>query len=172
MFMALHRIMICPDERRKIRSEQLDRIISPKCTYSNNIMIESANKRFLEGRSSSEISSSLDISGRDARKLTNRALEIFSRIHEDNVPKLKEHMESYILQIDGATDSDFSMIVAVRDSASDFVLYVKRCHSESQESIEDIIGTVKSRFGVPSGITCDMRQGILSAAEKMFPPFP
>jgi hypothetical protein len=81
-------------------------------------------------------------------------------------------MKSYILQIDGTPDSEFSMIVAVRDSVSDFVLYVKRCHSESQESIEDILKAVKKRFGSPSGITCDMRSGIISAAQMVFPHTP
>jgi hypothetical protein len=48
-FIALHRIMICPEERIKFRSEKLDLIIPPKCTYSNNFMVASAMKRFIEG---------------------------------------------------------------------------------------------------------------------------
>ena len=39
-------------------------------------------------------------------------------------------MNSYVLQIDGTTDSDFSMIVAVKDSISDFVVMVNGCSSE------------------------------------------
>ena len=156
----------------KFRSEKLDLMIPPKCTYSNEVMVEGAKKRFLEGRSGSEMFSSLDISEGHARKLSNQALEIFSRIHEESVPKLKEQMESYILQIDGTADSEFSMIVAVRDSVSGFVLYVKRCDSESEESIKDVLNTVKSGFGIPSGITCDMRSGIISAAQMVFPHTP
>jgi hypothetical protein len=171
-FTALHRIMICPEERIKFRSERLDLIIPPGCTYSNDVMVEGAIKRYIEGRSSSEISSLMGVSEGHARKLTNQALEIFSEIHEDNVSKLYRNMNSYILQIDGTTDSEFSMIVAVKDSVSGFVLYVKRCDSESEESVVDVLDAVKSRFGTPSGITCDMRSGILSAAGIVFPHVP
>ncbi len=72
-------------------------IIPPKCTYSNDVMVEGAIKRFIEGRSSSEISSLMGVSEGHARKLTNQALEIFSEIHEDNVSKLCRNMDSYIL---------------------------------------------------------------------------
>ena len=79
------------------------------------------------------------ISERHVRNLGNQALDIFREMHEENVPKLRNHMKSYILQIDGTTDSGFSMIVAVRDAISDFVLYVKRCDSESEESIVNVM---------------------------------
>jgi len=52
------------------------------------------------------------------------------------------------------------------------VLYAKRCGSESEESVVDVLDAVKSRFGTPSGITCDMRSGILSAAGIVFPHVP
>jgi transposase-like protein len=64
------------------------------------------------------------------------------------------------------------MVVAVKDSISGFVLYVKRCDSESEESIIDVLDAVKSGFGKPSGITCDMRTGIISAAGIVFPHTP
>jgi hypothetical protein len=46
-------------------------IIPPKCTYSNDFLVEGAIKRFIEGRSSSEISSLMGVSEGHARKLTN-----------------------------------------------------------------------------------------------------
>ena len=171
-FIAVHRIMLCPVEGKKFRSGRLDLIIPPGCTYANSIMTETAVQRFIGGRSCSEISSTLGVSESHARKLSNQALEIFHEIHEESIPKLRDHMKSYILQIDGTTDSEFSMIVAVRDASTDFVLYVKRCHSESGESIENVLRSVKDRFGIPSGITCDMRAGIISAAVEVFPHVP
>lgn len=108
--------MICPREKRTFSSENLDLMVYLWCTYSNNFMVESAVKRFIGGRSSAEISSLMGISEGHARKLSNQALEIFSEIHEDNGAKLSRSMNSYILQIDGTTDSEFSMIVAVNDS--------------------------------------------------------
>ncbi len=171
-FTAIHGIMTCPVDGKRFRSGGLDLIIPPGCTYANDIMIEAASKRFLSGWSGSEISSSLGVSGSHARSLSNTALDIFHKIHEENVPKLGESMNSWILQIDGTTDSEFSMIVAVRDATSEFVLHVKRYHSESQESMEGIMQAVKDRFGIPSGVTCDMRDGILSAAGKVFSGVP
>ena len=152
----------------------LESIVSSHCTYASDIMIEAALQMFINGRSSSEVPliKETGISDRHVRRLGSMALDIFKEIHGESVPILRDRMKSYILQIDGTTDSDFAMIVAVRDSISDFVLHVKRCSSESQESIEEILGTVKKRFGIPSGITCDMRQGIISAAEKVFPGVP
>ncbi len=88
------------------------------------------------------------------------------------MPELRKHIRSYVLQIDGTTDSEFSMIVVVRDAISDFTLYVRKCSSESQESIEDILNIIDKKFGKPSGITCDMRSGIISAAQSVFPNIP
>ena len=130
--------------------------------------------RFIDGRSSSEISSSINngISERHVSRLSNMALEIFPVIHEENTGKLGSAMKSYILQIDGTVDSEFSMIVVVRDAISDFVLHARRCDSESHESMKSVLQEVKNKFGVPSGITSDMRAGIISAASEVFPGVP
>lgn len=172
-FTALNETRRCP-EHGIFRSDILQSLISRGCIYASDIMVDAAMKRFMDGRSCSEISSDLKngISERHVRNLSNMALEIFSQIHEESVQKLKASMESYILQIDGTTDSEFSMIIVVRDALSDFVLYVKRFHSESEESIEKVLNEVKKKFGVPSGITSDMRSGILAASEKVFPGIP
>lgn len=172
-FTAIEHIMKC-SIHGIFRSEALPNIVRPYCTYANDLMLDSAMKRFIDGRSCSEISLNLNngISERHVRNISNLALDIFMTIHEGASRKLRESMSSYILQIDGTTDSEFSMIIAVRDAISDFVLYVKRCKSESHESIRDILHSVKKRFGIPSGITCDMRAGIISAAMEVFPNIP
>ena len=171
-FIAIHRIKVCPRERIKFRSYELDKIVPPHCTYANNIMVESTIRRFIDGMSSSEISSLLGASEGHVRKLSNQGIDIFGKLHEKNIPELKKHIKSYVLQIDGTTDSEFSMIIAVRDAISDFTLYVRKCDSESQDAIEDILRDIDRKFGKPSGITCDMREGILSAAQKVFPGIP
>ena len=137
-------------------------------------MLESATRRYIDGRSSSEIALDMHngISEKHVRRLSNTALDIFPVIHSRNADKLRSSIKSYILQIDGITDFDFSMIVAVRDSISDFVLHVNRCCSESEESMKAALRDVKERFGDPSGITCDMRSGIISAAQSVFPETP
>ncbi len=172
-FIAIEHIMKC-DTHGIFRSEELQNIVSPYCTYANDIMIDSAMKRFIDGKSCSEISmeSGTGISESQVRKLSNMALGILVKIHEEATPKLKESMHSYILQIDGTTDSEFSMIVAVRDAVSGFTLYARKCSSESNESIRNILQSVKKKFGTPSGITCDMRAGIISAAMEVFPEIP
>ncbi len=77
-----------------------------------------------------------------------------------------------MLQIDGTVDSEYSMIAAVRDTISDFVLYVKKCRAESYEEIKNILKEVKDRFGMPEGIISDMRAGILLALNDIFPKVP
>ena len=173
-FTAVHRPKICRHDGTVFRSERISEIVSPHCTYANEVMLESATRRYIEGRSSSEIASGMNngISERHVRNLSSMALDIFPKIHEDKMEKLKSAVHSYILQIDGTTDSEFSMIVVVRDALSDFVLYAERCSSESHENMKTVLQVVKNRFGDPSGITSDMRSGIISAARETFPGIP
>ena len=86
----------------------------------------------MDGGSSSEITMDMHngLSERHVRNISNMDLDIFPEIHEKNIEKLKNVVNSYVLQIDGTADSDFSMIVAVKDSISDFVLMVNRYSSE------------------------------------------
>lgn len=171
-FTALHIIMKCSACNRRFRSRRLDSIIGHGCTYANDVMPDISIKRFIDGRSCQEISSSSGISESHARRLSNMALDIFSDIHRENTERLKSFMKSSILQIDGTTDADFRMIVVARDAVSGFILMVKRCDSESHESIKGILESVRKQFGDPSGITCDMRAGIISAALETFPKTP
>ncbi len=171
-FTAIHRIKICPVDRTIFRSDELDKIVSPHCIYANDIMVETSIQRFINGRSSSEISSSLGVSEGHVRKLSNKGLNVFGKLHEKHVSQLREHIKSYVVQINGTTDSEFSMIVVVRDALSDFTLYARKCPSESQEAIENILNEIDKKFGKPSGITCDMRSGIISAAKSIFPNTP
>ena len=78
----------------------------------------------------------------------------------------------WVLQIDGTVDGDYDMIVVVRDAVSGFVLYVVKCHSESEASIEAVLSEIKSRYGTPVASMSDMRSGILAAMEKVFPDIP
>jgi hypothetical protein len=56
-FIAVHSLMHCSRHVTVFRSELLEFMIRPYCTYSNDIMTEAAKKRFIAGRSCSEISS-------------------------------------------------------------------------------------------------------------------
>ncbi|MCL4312370.1 MAG: transposase, partial [Candidatus Thermoplasmatota archaeon] len=154
--------------------EQLSNIVSPHCTYANDIMVDAGIDRFIKGYSCSEISMQLGngISERHVRNISNMAGEIIMQIHDENVTKLKDAMNSYILQIDGTTDSEFAMVIVVRDAISGFTLYAEKCHSESFESVKDILLKVKKKFGIPSGAISDMRAGILEALEHVFPGIP
>ena len=154
--------------------EQLSNIVSPHCTYANDIMVEASMGRFIKGYSCSEISMQLGngISERHVRNISNMAGEIIMQIHDENVTKLKDVMNSYVLQIDGTADSEFAMVIVVRDAISGFTLYAEKCHSESFESVKDILLKVKKKFGIPSGAISDMRAGILEALEHVFPGIP
>ncbi len=172
MFTAVHRILKCRKCGMLFRSEKLAGLIEPYCTYASDIMIDAAVKRFIEGRSCLEIGEQSGIFERHARNLSNLALDIFAMIHEEYSGKLRESLLSYILQIDGTTDSDFSMIMVVRDSISGFTLYSEKCFSESEENIVRVLECIKERFGIPSGAICDMRSGIISAIKRVFPGIP
>jgi hypothetical protein len=174
-FTAVHKIMGCRRHGTMFRSERLKSIVNPHCIYANDIMIEASMGRFIHGLSCSEISEQggmRGISGSHARNVTNMALRILSRIHEESWKKLKGAMHNYVLQIDGTTDSKFDMIVVVRDSISNFTLHAEKYASESYENIKDILMKVKERFGSPSGSISDMRSGILTALAEVFHGMP
>ena len=104
-FIVLHCIMTCRYHKKLFKSDALDSIVSPYCTYSNDVMIDAAIKRFVDGMSCSEISRSIGISESHARNISNMALDIISIIHYESAEKLRESMKSWILQIDGTPDS-------------------------------------------------------------------
>lgn len=173
-FTAVHKLMICRENETVFRSELLRSIIAPGCTYANEVMTDAAVKRFIGGRSCSEISSELGngISESHVRLLSSTALDIFRQIHEESYPVLRAAMNSYVLHIDGTTDGEFEMILVVRDSVSGFTLYAEKCHSESLDSVKEVLLKVKERFGTPSGALSDMRAGILKALSEVFPGIP
>jgi hypothetical protein len=146
-FTAIEHIMRC-SIHGVFRSGVLSRILSPYCRYANDIMIEAATKRFLDGRNCSEIStgSVSGISESQVRNLSNMVLGIFITIYEESSSRLRGSMQSYILQIDITTDSEFYMIVAVKDAVSGFALYVKKCNAESYESIRGHTLNSNSRY--------------------------
>ena len=86
-----HRIKICRKDKSVYRSDALMDLVSPYCTYANDIMVEASMGRFIKGYSCSEISSGLNngISESHVRLLSNRGMDIFMEIHEENIPKLK-----------------------------------------------------------------------------------
>ena len=172
-FEAVEHVMGCI-EHGIFRSDSLSAIVSPHCRYANDVMTESAVKRFIDGRSCSEIASEFGtgISERHVRNLSNMALDIFRDIHNSASARLREAVGSYVLQIDGTVDSEFSVIIAVRDAVSKFTLFTGKYRTESHESMRSVIQTVKEKFGVPSGITSDMRSAIISAAMEVFPGIP
>ena len=99
-FTAVHRPMICRHDKIVFRSERICEIVSPHCTYANDVMLESATRRYIEERSSSEIALGMHngISERHVRRLSNTALDIFPVIHFRNADKLRSCLKSYILQ--------------------------------------------------------------------------
>ena len=168
-FEAVHRIRKCGECGSVFRSEKLDELIGPYCIYANDVMVDAAMKRFIDGRSCPEITPSTGISERQVRNLSNMALGIMNDIHEERLQELRSAILSYVLQIDGTVDSEFAMIVVVRDAKSGFTLYSERCFSESEENMTRVLEKVKDRFGIPSGSISDMRAGILKAIGKVFP---
>ena len=161
-------------ERILFRSENLPSIVNRRCTYANDVMLSAARMRFIEGRSCREIASAMDvgISERHVRRLSNTALDLFAKIHEKSSDRLRPLLGRWVLQIDGTVDGGYDMIVAVRDAVSGFVLHAKRCRSESKESIEAVLSDIKLKFGTPVASMSDMRRGILSAIESVFPGVP
>ena len=46
-FTAIHRMKRCPIDGTIFRSDELDKIVPQRCTYANEIMVESVVNRFI-----------------------------------------------------------------------------------------------------------------------------
>ena len=101
-FVALHRLKICMKDGKILRSDTLGKYVRPHCTYANDITLISATNRFIDGRSCSDIASSMGIgiSERHVGRISNNAMDAFVEIHEESLGKIKSLMKSYVLQID------------------------------------------------------------------------
>ena len=175
-FVAVEHVKYCArgHPRMLFRSDRLRSLVNPGCTYTNDVLVEAAQRRFLEGRSSREIAIEMNngISERHVRRLSNTALDVLVTLHERQGPALRQAMGRWVLQIDGTVDGDYNMIVAVRDAVSGFLLYGKKCNSEGHDEIRTILQEIKRRYGLPCAALSDLRAGILSALAEVFPRVP
>ncbi len=71
-FTAVHRLKICMEEKIVYRSGMLENYVRPYSTYPDEVTLRSSMERFIDGRSCSEISSSMGngISRRHVRRLS------------------------------------------------------------------------------------------------------
>lgn len=101
---AIEHIMRC-SIHGVFKSRDLSRIVNPYCRYANDIMIEVATKRFLEGMNCSEIltESGSGISESRLRNLSNMALGIFTTIQEESSSRIRGSRQSYKIS-DGRYD--------------------------------------------------------------------
>lgn len=175
-FVAVEHVKYCArgHPRMLFRSDRLRSLVNPGCTYTNDVLVEAAQRRFLEGRSSREIAIEMNngISERHVRRLSNTALDVLVTLHERQSPALRQAMGRWVLQIDGTVDGEFEMIIAARDATSSFLLTGKRCSSESEDAVREILTGLKDRFGTPCGTMSDLRSGILAAVRSVFPGVP
>ncbi len=149
-------------------------MVNPWCVYANDVMVEGARQRFLEGRSCREITSEMGSGLSEAHlcRLTNLALKLVSEIHAQRREEIARHLGKWILQIDGTVDGDFESVVAVRDARSGFLLYGRKCHSESERELTPLLEEIKSRFGVPAATLSDLHSIVLATLEHVFPGTP
>ena len=54
-------------------------------------------------------------------------MDALMEIHEDSTEKIRSSIKSYVLQINGATNSNLNIIVVVRDVLSGFTLHAEKC---------------------------------------------
>ena len=134
-FIAVHRLKVCKNDGIIYKSDKLEDIVRNKCTYANDMLLKAAKDRFLYGRSCSELSSYTGISERHAGKASNSIIEAFRVNHYKNIDKIKEFMESYILQIDGTADSEYNIIIAVKDAITGSVIDAQHICKSSVVSI-------------------------------------
>lgn len=173
----------CSDNQSKpiiYKPEKLSEIVRPGWNFSDTIMWLCAYKRFIDGRSESEIVKDFKhrnvlISRQEVSRLSRISIKSISQMHferTDEIKKLVERNGGYILHIDGTIDGDYESLLICYDSISGVILYSAQVDTESSENVKPMLEFLKNNLGAPLCGMTDLGTKIRSACEEVFPDVP
>lgn len=180
-FQAREYVLCCPagcvwyDGDRSVRLYRSDRIaslVAPGHIYGFDVLAEVGVLRFLKCRQRAEIQTEIEnrcgvvIPEGTIQELIGRFVKAIVALHEENVPLLREYLESlggYVLYIDGTCEEGSQVHFAGLAGPPPILLWSAKIESESAIQIRRVLKEIETRFGRPAATMQDLSSAIRNA---------
>ena len=176
-FIAHETLLQCPKCRVVSSSEQLQRIVSPRCNTAYDVLVFVGRSLFQRFRTSSEIRAELVernvfISASEIHYLGRKFITLLAEAHRLATPRIRRSMKfagGYVLHIDAMHEGGVPALMTGMDSLSDIILSSVKVSSENTENTALFLTDLKNRYGLPTACVHDMGTGICRAVNEVFP---
>jgi len=176
-FVAHETLLQCPKCRAVSSSEQLQRIVSPRCNMAYDVLVFVGRALFQRFRTSSEIRAELlernvFISASEIHYLGRKFITLLAEAHRLATPRIRRSMKfagGYVLHIDAMHEGGVPALMTGMDSLSDIILSSVKVSSENSENTALFLTDIKKRYGIPTACVHDMGTGICRAVNEVFP---
>lgn len=176
-FVAHETLLQCPECRIVSSSEQLQRIVSPRCNTAYDVLVFVGRALFQRFRTSSEIRAELIernvfISTSEIHYLGRKFITLLAEAHRLATPRIRRSMKfagGYVLHIDAMHEGGVPALMTGMDSLSDIILSSVKVSSENTENTTLFLKDLKKRYGIPTACVHDMGSGICRAVNEVFP---
>ena len=172
--------MICADCQKKVKSNELQRLVAPKSTFSFDIMVFVGEALFKHCFNSYTIKNQLaekniTLSLREIDYLGKRFIIYLALVHRESKKELKQFLNNqggYILHLDGTCEGGSPHLMSSIDELSKIVLGNVKLPSENAPQITEFLERFKNDYGTPVALVHDMGKAILKAVRTVFPDCP
>jgi len=154
-FVAHETLLQCPKCRAVSSSEQLQRIVSPRCNMAYDVLVFVGRALFQRFRTSSEIRAELVernvfISVSEIHYLGRKFISLLAEAHRLATPRIRRSMKfagGYVLHIDAMHEGGVPALMSGMDSLSDIILSSVKVSSENSENTALFLTDIKKRYG-------------------------
>jgi len=158
-------------------SEELNSLVPEYANFGFDIIEFIGRQLFIKNQTESTIvellkTRNVEISPNEVSYLGKKFILYLAQAHKEKEPEIKRLINlggGYFIHLDSTCDGDSPHLFCGIEELLRLVLVARKIPSESCESIVPILEELKSAYGNPAGIICDMSKGILAAIQKIFP---
>lgn len=173
-------VKYCADCHCVFGSEKISECVPDYCNFGFEIIEFVGTKFFVEHLTESEVVDALKernvkICRREIAFLAKKFILYLAEAHKDKESEIKNliHLNGgYFAHLDGTCDGASPHVFCALEELLKLVLLSRKIPSESAEAIIPILKELKSSYGTPLGIICDMSKAIAKAIKKVFPGIP
>jgi hypothetical protein len=158
------------------KSETLAKLIPKRSSFGFDILEYIGRSIYQRFRTEKEIVEELaqrniKISASEVNCLSKKFVVYLALLHSKLKPIVKSHLQNnggYILHIDGTSEGGSPHLFCGLDELSNFLLHSVKIRSENNIQISEFLEELKTGYGIPIAIVCDMSKAILLAIENTF----
>lgn len=179
-------VLVCPNEdcpgnkggkKRYYQAEEFLMTVLPKCDFGLDVTLYIGYQMDIQKKTLDETHEALGKQGLEIDRSTvyrqfqkYRALLAGLSIKElEGMNEKFQATGGYILSVDATQVKSSPPVLVCRELTTGMVLRVAVIESENEEEIKKAFQFLLDKLGPPAAIVSDMRPGILSAAEIVFP---